>query len=216
MSLVVNGLSYEVNGQSILREISFEIKDGEHTSINGPSGSGKSTILKLLALLLEPSVGEILYGGENIETLEATDYRRQVSYCYQSPQLFGKTVEDNLAFPSKIRDADFDSERAKSLLNDVGLSYISLDKEIEGLSGGERQRVALVRNMMYPPKFLLLDEVTSGLDEKNGEQIWRWLERCAEEEKFTMVWISHNELEQQLATQKMYIYQGELVERIEA
>ena len=166
MSLIeLKNISLEDHQQAILQNVSFSIKSGQHTSISGPSGSGKSTILRLMALLLEPSEGEIFYQGQDIAQLESTEYRREVSYSYQSPQLFGHTVEDNLAFPAKIRQHEFDESRAKALLADVGLNYIDLDKAVDDLSGGEKQRVALIRNLMYPPKVLLLDEVTSGLDD---------------------------------------------------
>lgn len=214
MSLIeLKNISLEDHQQAILQNVSFSIKSGQHTSISGPSGSGKSTILRLMALLLEPSEGEIFYQGQDIAQLESTEYRREVSYSYQSPQLFGHTVEDNLAFPAKIRQHEFDESRAKALLADVGLNYIDLDKAVDDLSGGEKQRVALIRNLMYPPKVLLLDEVTSGLDDENSERIWDWLLKRATQEEVTLVWVSHNEKEQQLASQQIQIRHGKLVEK---
>lgn len=213
MSLIeLKNVSLTDNDQTILNNISLSINAGQHTSISGPSGSGKSTILRLMALLLEPSDGQIFYEGQDISQLESTTYRREVSYSYQSPQLFGKTVRDNLAFPAKIRGIEFDEPRANALLADVGLDYITLDKKIDGLSGGEKQRTALIRNLMYPPKILLLDEVTSGLDDDNSERIWNWLLKRAVEEHVTLIWVSHNEKEQQLAEQQIHIRQGVLVE----
>ena len=214
MSLIeLKNISLEDHQQAILQNVSFSIKSGQHTSISWPSGSGKSTILRLMALLLEPSEGEIFYQGQDIAQLESTEYRREVSYSYQSPQLFGHTVEDNLAFPAKIRQHEFDESRAKALLADVGLNYIDLDKAVDDLSGGEKQRVALIRNLMYPPKVLLLDEVTSGLDDENSERIWDWLLKRATQEEVTLVWVSHNEKEQQLASQQIQIRHGKLVEK---
>lgn len=214
MSLIeLKNISLEDHQQAILQNVSFSIKSGQHTSISGPSGSGKSTILRLMALLLEPSEGKVFYQGQDIAQLESTEYRREVSYSYQSPQLFGRTVEDNLAFPAKIRQHEFDGSRAKALLVDVGLDYIGLDKAVDDLSGGEKQRVALIRNLMYPPKVLLLDEVTSGLDDENSERIWDWLLKRATQEEVTLVWVSHNEKEQQLASQQIQIRHGKLVEK---
>lgn len=214
MSLIeLKNISLEDHQQAILQNVSFSIKSGQHTSISGPSGSGKSTILRLMALLLEPSEGKVFYQGQDIAQLESTEYRREVSYSYQSPQLFGHTVEDNLAFPAKIRQHEFDESRAKALLADVGLNYIDLDKAVDDLSGGEKQRVALIRNLMYPPKVLLLDEVTSGLDDENSERIWDWLLKRATQEEVTLVWVSHNEKEQQLASQQIQIRHGKLVEK---
>lgn len=212
MNLIeLKNISLNDHNQMILHKISFEIKEGQHTSISGPSGSGKSTILRLIALLLEPSEGQIYYQNQDITQLLSTEYRREVSYSYQSPQLFGKTVQDNLAFPAEVRQLSFDKKRAEALLAEVSLEYINLDKSIDDLSGGEKQRVALIRNLMYPPKVLLLDEVTSGLDDDNSERIWSWLLNQADQEQITLIWVSHSEKEQQLAAQKIKIYHGKLV-----
>lgn len=208
----LRNVSLTDNDQIILQNISFAVNAGQHTSISGPSGSGKSTILRMMALLMEPSEGQIFYQGQDVSLLDSTDYRREVSYSYQSPQLFGKTVRDNLAFPAKIRGLEFDEPRAKALLEDVGLGYITLDKKVDDLSGGEKQRTALIRNLMYPPKVLLLDEVTSGLDDDNSERIWEWLLKRASAQQVTLIWVSHNEKEQQLAEQQIHIRRGQLVE----
>lgn len=214
MSLLqINNLSYQVNQERILDDISLEITQGQHTSISGPSGSGKSTLLKMMALLLEPSSGNILYKGDDIKLLESVEYRKEVSYSYQSPQLFGKTVQDNLAFPAVIRGLEFNIQRATDLLEDLSLDYIPMTKSVNDLSGGEKQRVALIRNLMYPPQILLLDEVSAGLDDNNASHLWQWLLENADKVGVTLVWISHNEKEQQLAQQQIYIKQGQIVER---
>ena len=93
-------------------------------------------------------------------------YRRASSYCFQQPTLFGETVADNLAFPYQIRKQVMDTKRVVTALNNVGLSERTLHQPIIELSGGERQRVALIRNILFLPKVLLLDEVTAGLDER--------------------------------------------------
>lgn len=213
--LQIKNLSYKVNQEQILDNISIDIKQGQHTSINGPSGSGKSTLLKMMASLLEANSGQILYKGQDINQIDSVDYRKEVSYSYQSPQLFGKTVQDNLAFPAKIRNLDFDSQRALKLLEDLSLDYIPLNKSINDLSGGEKQRVALIRNIMYPPQILLLDEVSAGLDDENASLLWQWLIKNSDRLGVTLIWISHNEQEQQMAQQQIYIKQGLLVERKE-
>lgn len=105
MSLIaINQLSFEVEDKKILDNIQLTLEKGDFLSITGPSGSGKSTLLKVIATILSKTSGEILYQGQPIETYEPTEYRQEVSYCFQSPVLFGDTVEDNLAFPYLIRD----------------------------------------------------------------------------------------------------------------
>ena len=92
----------------ILEGISLSIKEGEHLTITGPSGSGKSSLLKLLAALVSPSSGQLFYQGQELGDLDPVAYRREVSYCFQQPVLFGQTVRDNVAFPFEIRQIHFD------------------------------------------------------------------------------------------------------------
>ncbi len=88
-------------------------------------------------------------------------YRQKVSYCFQQPTLFGETVYDNLLFPFTVRQEAFNQEKVVALLQQVKLPAAYLEKKIAELSGGERQRVALLRNIIFVPDVLLLDEVTT-------------------------------------------------------
>ncbi|MBF0845979.1 ATP-binding cassette domain-containing protein, partial [Streptococcus danieliae] len=118
----------------------------------------------LLAGLQSPTNGRILFENKNIENLDMEDYRKEVSYFFQQAVLFGDTVKDNLEFPFIVRGLDFDKSKAVIALRSVNLSEEYLNHKIKDLSGGEKQRVALVRNMIFEPKVLLLDEITAGLD----------------------------------------------------
>lgn len=149
---------------TILEDVTLSIDAGQRLTLVGPSGSGKSSILKLLAGLTSPSQGQVLYQSQDLAQMDMPLYRREVSYCFQQPVLFGQTVRDNLAFPFDIRQLDVEEERAVQALAKVDLPAAFLDKKITELSGGEKQRVALVRNLLFEPPVLLLDEVTAGLD----------------------------------------------------
>ncbi|MDW8742248.1 ATP-binding cassette domain-containing protein [Streptococcus suis] len=149
---------------TILEDVTLSIDAGQRLTLVGPSGSGKSSILKLLAGLTSPSQGQVLYQSQDLAQMDMPLYRREVSYCFQQPVLFGQTVRDNLAFPFDIRQLDVDEERVVQALAKVDLPATFLDKKISELSGGEKQRVALVRNLLFEPQVLLLDEVTAGLD----------------------------------------------------
>ncbi|MBG9982192.1 ATP-binding cassette domain-containing protein [Aerococcaceae bacterium DSM 111020] len=215
MSLLeVHDLAFIPDDQTIVEHIEFSVDQGQHTSINGPSGSGKSTILKLIAGLIEPSQGTVQFKDQDQTSYEYTDYRQQVSYVHQSPQLFGETIRDNLSFPSIIRDDNFDEEQAQAFMERVGLDYLNLDKDINSLSGGERQRIALIRHFFYPPKILLLDEITSGLDHSTREGLWRYLFDFVKKNDITMLWISHNEDEQNLFKQQIYLSEHGTIEDI--
>lgn len=150
--------------KSILTDISFTVLEGERLTLVGPSGSGKSTILKLLAGLTSTTSGTIFFQGRNIAELDMPTYRREVSYCFQQPVLFGQTVQDNLRFPYELRQLAFDQSKALKALERVNLEPAFLTKKITELSGGEKQRVALIRNLLFEPKVLLLDEISAGLD----------------------------------------------------
>ncbi|MFZ2270198.1 MAG: ATP-binding cassette domain-containing protein, partial [Trichococcus flocculiformis] len=197
--LEMEHLSFVSDGKVILDDISYSLEEGEFLSITGPSGSGKSTLLKIIATILSRTEGEIRYQGKSLDEYEPTEYRKEVSYTFQTPVLFGKTVRDNLAFPYEIRKKEFDEKKAVAYLESVGLPKEYLNKEINTLSGGEKQRVALIRNVLFQPKILLLDEVTSALDEANRQIIWKWLQEMRNHSDMTIIMVSHNEEESSLA-----------------
>ncbi|MDD7732393.1 MAG: ATP-binding cassette domain-containing protein [Firmicutes bacterium] len=179
----------------ILEVPHFRLDRGETVAITGPSGSGKSTFLKLLALMTNDKLeveGTYLLEGEPVGDMDPTHLRREVSYCFQNPLLFGETVADNLAFPYEIRGLDFDRDHALDLLVQSGLSKEDLYKGVGQLSGGERQRVALIRNLLFLPKILLLDEITSSLDKENSQNIMAWLWDLRAKEDLTFLLVSHD------------------------
>lgn len=208
--LEITDLSFEVDGKKILKDMNLSLEKCDFLSITGPSGSGKSTLLKIVATILSKTDGEIRYQGKPIESYEPTEYRKEVSYCFQSPVLFGETVQDNLAFPYLIRDVGFDEEKAAEYLKMVGLPDSYLGKSINSLSGGEKQRVALIRNVLFQPEILLLDEVTSALDEENRQIIWKWLQEMREKTDMTILMISHNDKEAALADKQIHIVDGQI------
>ena len=148
--------------------------------------------------------------GQPIESYDPIMYRRQVSYCFQQPTLFGETVADNLAFPYQIRKQVMDTQRVVTALNNVGLSERTLHQPIIELSGGERQRVALIRNILFLPKVLLLDEVTAGLDENNKQIVHSWLRQLNEQDHVTTIMITHDATEIAAADQLAKVIAGRL------
>ena len=204
----VDNLSIANERQAIINQLSFEIQQGEFVSITGQSGSGKSTVLKFLAQLNDPTLkvsGSYHLLGKDVNDYSPIELRQIVSYFYQTPSLFGDTVRDNLAFPYEIRHEEFDEQRAIEMLNNVDLSHSFLDKNIKSLSGGERQRVALIRNLMYPSKVLLLDEISSALDFNTRQIIWSWLEKYHQEHDATILMVSHLDEEHEMTDRKIEI-----------
>lgn len=189
--LAFEHVSYQNGGKEILRDLSFSVAAGDFLAVTGPSGSGKSTLFRLCCHLISPTDGRILVDGEDMLSLDPVGLRKRIVYCFQTPVLFGNTVEDNLAFPCSVRDRKFDAERAGELLDRFQLGPELLKHGVRNLSGGERQRVALVRALLFEPELLLLDEPTSALDELNTgivEQAVKSLNRTG----VTVLWITHD------------------------
>lgn len=193
--LDVHHISYSPHQAGLLAPVSFQLNAGEQLYLTGPSGSGKSTLLKIIASLLEPTTGTLMYKGDPVANLKPEQYRREVSYCFQSPTLFGETVWDNLALPWHIRQQKADPALLRRWLEKVRLPGDLLDKNISLLSGGEKQRVALLRNLQFLPAILLLDEITSALDEENKQGIGELIDDMAKQQGTAVIWITHDKME---------------------
>lgn len=205
----IQNVGLTVSRRTLLANISFKVAPGEFVTISGPSGSGKSTLLLLLATLLTPTEGQIIFSGLPQQEYETTAYRRMVSYCYQQPSLFGETVEDNLAFPFQIRQKPVNHDRMVKALADVNLPADMLTKNITELSGGEKQRVALIRNLIFTPKVLLLDEITTGLDAATKDTVHQVMANFTKQ-GVTIITVTHDESELAAADRLITIVDGRM------
>lgn len=201
-----------ISFQNILANISLNVPQNGFITLSGPSGSGKSTILKICARMLTQSTGELIFEGEDAAKIPVDKYRMQVSYCFQQPVLFGDTVADNLDFPFEIRKEPVKRQHEIELLERVNLSSSYLEKPIADLSGGEKQRVALIRNLMFKPKVLLLDEVTAGLDADN-KKIVHMLISSYRKSGGTVIAVTHDTDELRQAEQIIRIEEGRIIEQ---
>ncbi|EOH6331674.1 iron efflux ABC transporter ATP-binding subunit FetA [Citrobacter koseri] len=190
--LQLRKVGYQAGATKILNNISFMLNSGEFKLITGPSGCGKSTLLKIVASLISPDTGDILFEGEEIATLKPETYRQQVSYCAQTPVLFGDTVYDNLIFPWQIRNKTPEPKAFLADLAQFELPETILQKNITALSGGEKQRISLIRNLQFMPQVLLLDEITSALDERNKENVNDIIHRYVRDKNIAVLWVTHD------------------------
>lgn len=190
--LQIKEVGFRVANNTILQHVGFNLSPGEFKLITGPSGCGKSTLLKIVASLLSPTEGTILFEGQDIASLSPESYRQQVSYCVQTPVLFGDTVFDNLIFPWQIRNKTPEPEKFIDDLARFGLAKETLTKSIRELSGGEKQRISLIRNLQFLPKVLLLDEITSALDDANKRNVNEIIHRYAREQNIAVLWVTHD------------------------
>ncbi|WP_346703327.1 ABC transporter ATP-binding protein [Ligilactobacillus agilis] len=208
--LSLTDISYQVEQRLILNKVNLEVQAGDFLTLTGPSGGGKSTLLKIIASLISPSDGEIIFEGQNQRDYEITTYRQLVSYCFQQPSLFGQTVADNLQFPFVIRNEASSQVQIEQALTKVNLPTSYLNKNITELSGGEKQRVALLRNTMFLPKILLLDEVTVGLDARSIEIVHQFIKQLWQEAGLTIIQITHNQAELSQAAKVLWLEEGSL------
>ncbi|WP_434659934.1 iron efflux ABC transporter ATP-binding subunit FetA [Klebsiella sp. MISC125] len=193
--LHLEGVGFQADDVVILNEVNLQLRAGEFKLITGPSGCGKSTLLKIIASLLSPTSGRIFFEGKDINTLSPETYRQQVSYCAQTPALFGDSVYDNLVFPWQIRNKQPDQKALVADLLRFGLAENTLEKSINELSGGEKQRVSLIRNLQFLPQVLLLDEITSALDESNKNNVNDIIHRYVTEKNIAVLWVTHDQNE---------------------
>lgn len=191
--LQLKDIGYTIDGKTILDNVQINLQAGDFKLITGPSGCGKSTLLKIVASLISPTQGSITFKGKDINTILPETYRQQVSYCTQTPALFGTTVYDNLAFPYQIRKLPFNKDKIISDLNYFSLHETILEKGINELSGGEKQRISLIRNLHFLPQILLLDEITSALDEENKIKVNEFIHHLTTDKKIGVLWVTHDQ-----------------------
>ncbi|SUC46567.1 Uncharacterized ABC transporter ATP-binding protein YbbL [Providencia stuartii] len=191
--LQLENIGYVIDNKTILDKAQFDLSAGEFKLITGPSGCGKSTLLKIISSLLSPTSGQIIFNGNDYSTIPPEEYRQQVSYCTQTPSLFGATVYDNLFFPYQIRKLPFNKDKIYKDLGYFSLPDSILEKGINELSGGEKQRISLIRNLQFLPKILLLDEITSALDEANKVKVNELIHQLATQQNIAILWVTHDQ-----------------------
>lgn len=204
MSIEVRDLNYIYNagmpGETVaLRDVSFDVCDGEILGIIGHTGSGKSTLLQHLNGLIKPASGEIIVNGRCITDgkTKMTEVRRKVGLVFQYPeyQLFEETVAKDVAFGPKnlgMEEAEIE-EKVKNAVGLVGLDYEKIkDMSPFELSGGMKRRVAIAGVIAMGPEILILDEPTAGLDPSAHREILAMVRRIHDEMGIILIFVSHN------------------------
>ncbi len=172
-------VSFSYNGlDTVLQDISFSVRAGEHMAVVGPSGVGKTTLVSLLLQFYRPQQGRILIDGRPAEEYELTSLRRRIGYVPQSPTLLSGTIAENLRYGDpEASEAQIEKAARAAGIHDfvaaLPQGYQSLVGERGvNFSEGQKQRLAIARALVKDPDILVLDEPTSSLDALTEESIF--------------------------------------------
>lgn len=188
-------LTCKVSGP-ILKNLTFDIQEGEFFVLIGPSGSRKTTTLKLINRLIEQTEGEVFFQGKRLKDFDLRELRLETGYVLQQIALFpNMTVAENIALIPEMKGLGKEETltRTRELLTKVGLEPDSyLDRLPKDLSGGEKQRIGILRAIIANPKVLLMDEPFSALDPISKAQLQDLIKELHEEFKMTTVFVTHD------------------------
>ena len=216
----VRGLVKEYGaGSRVVDDVSFVIRRGETLGLVGESGSGKSTVARMLLRLVEPTAGEVRYGGVDLlaaSSGEMREMRRRMQVVFQDPFAAlnpRMRVREILAEPFAIHGERYSAERLRVMLGEVGLDESALERYPHEFSGGQRQRINIARALALRPEFVVLDEPVSALDVSVGAQVVNLLRDLQRQYGLTYLFISHSmPLVRYLCDRVAVMQRGRLVE----
>ena len=207
-------------GITVLKNINLKINKGELVSLTGPSGSGKSTLLHIIALLDQPTSGEVFFKKKSFSKSNDSEKdlvrRKGISITYQQNNLLSDfTALENVAIPLVNNGFSWEESIKKSTKI---LSLVNLSKRLNHfpgeLSGGEQQRVAVARALITEPELILADEPTGSLDRKNANEIFLLL-RKLKSKKRAILYATHNRELSNRADYKLNILDGNITRKNE-
>ena len=176
-------VSYEVEGEDIIHNISFSVEKGQTVGILGSTGVGKSTIMNLLCRFYDVTEGEVLVDGINVKNWDLHDLRDNIGMAMQDVFLFSDTVEGNIAYGKP--DCTFEEVKEAAVMSDANLFIKAMPDGYQtivgergvGLSGGQKQRISLARALLKKPSILILDDTTSAVDMETESYIQEQLKK---------------------------------------
>jgi len=195
MKLQVIDLSKTFDTKEAVKNVSFDVEEGEFLSILGPSGCGKTTLLRMLIGLITPTSGVILKDG--VDITNAPPSKRKMGFVFQNYALFeNMTVLENVEYALKIHKETkgIAHSTALALIEKMGLSE-HMNKKPDSLSGGQQQRVAIARTLALHPDVILFDEPMSALDVATRLSLRKELKNIQKEYNTTMIYITHDQEE---------------------
>lgn len=213
----VNNLDFTYPGakQQTLFNINLDIYKGEFLAIVGHNGSGKSTLMKNILGLMSPTGGDVVINGNNTKEVDISDLILDIGYVFQNPdnQLFCNTAREEIEFG--LRNRNFDEEIIQKE-TDRALKIVGLeDRQDEhpfALSRGQRQRLAVATMLVSNPKIIMLDEPTTGLDERNLSGLLELMKEIVYEHGGTLIMVTHDmEVVAKYASRVVVVNKGEII-----
>ena len=176
-------VSYEVEGEDIIHNISFSVEKGQTVGILGSTGAGKSTIMNLLCRFYDVTAGEVLVDGIDVKNWDLHDLRDNIGMAMQDVFLFSDTIEGNIAYGKP--DCTFEEVKEAAVMSDANLFIKAMPDGYQtivgergvGLSGGQKQRISLARALLKKPSILILDDTTSAVDMETESYIQEQLKK---------------------------------------
>lgn len=209
------GSFFSKEKKEILKNISFDVKEGEIFSIVGQSGAGKSTIGKILLGIEKEDSGEIVFLDRPLEKRKVQEIQMvfQDPYSSLNPAMkIGSILEEPLKV-NGVKDKDERRRRVKAMLKEIGLDENSEDKYPSELSGGQRQRVVIGAAMILSPKLVVCDEPVASLDLSIQNQILNLIRKFNREYRTTFIFISHDlGVVYNISDRVLLLYKGEIQE----
>ena len=200
-----------------LDHVSFTVNNGDFVTVTGPSGSGKSTLLLSLFGLIRLTSGNIIFEGhriDNISDRKLTDIRKKsVGYILQSFALIPYlTTLQNVMVPLMLEKISGKEQvkRAAEILDYIGLSD-RMEHLPRELSAGQQQRVAIARSIVHKPRLIMADEPTGNLDPALSLEILEFLKKINQENKITIIMVTHSPVAAGYGTMKLHLNEGKIV-----
>lgn len=210
--LSIQGLAYRYAERTVLHDVTFDVAAGEVVALMGPNGCGKSTTLSVLGGLSAPQAGKIEFNGRPV-TRDDRAYRAELGFVFQSPSLDVKlTARQNLSLTARMHGL---LGRAATAAVSAALTRAGLDDRADDTldthSGGMRRRLDIARAMLHRPRLLLLDEPTTGLDERAWRRTWQQIRQVAQSGEAAVLLTTHRPEEAQCADRVVIMDAGRIV-----